>query len=108
MVNIVPVDRERMEERPSLVGSRSSGGPDRCPLTGPEFANAISAMPWAHGIETEQRFCRAPRAMARHVRALHLAQHPFTLIRRDGNEQGIPAIDEDSGRIVDEVGGGGR
>ena len=120
MVNIVPVDRERHGRRGwrRLETFGFAAEDAVVPVTGGELAQALVAMPIGFveqagrytlvGLMAVKRganlFVGPDGKWLGNYLPLSLRRYPFSLIRREGSDQGTLAIDEDSGVIVDELG----
>jgi hypothetical protein len=124
MVHIVPVDRERhggkVWRRLTDFGFMSSEVV--VPVSASEFSQAVLAMPIGF-IERSRTFTPVALMAAKkgsnafvgpsgqwlggYMPAI-LRCYPFSLLRSEGSEHTVLAIDEDSGRVLDEVREGGR
>ena len=119
MVKIVPVDRERHGHKGwrRLRGLDFASGEVVVPVGASELSQAALAMPIGFversGTYTLVALMAAKKGsnvfvgpsgqwLGAYLPAI-LRSYPFSLLLREGSDQSVLAIDEDSGRIVDEI-----
>lgn len=122
MANVVPVDRERHGSKGwhRLASFDFVADDVVVPLSGSEFAQALPAMPIGF---VEQAGTYAPVGLMAVKKGSNvfvgpggqwlgnyvpfvLRSYPFSLVHKDGSDQKVLAVDEDSGLVVDKVGDG--